>query len=98
MSFYNSTNATQPELNRYRQAAINQETRILVFFQSHRGILYTPTQINQLMPQAPITSIRRALSNLTKDGWLVKTSTKRQGEYGRPEHCWMCPRDERRAA
>jgi hypothetical protein len=91
MSFYNSTGETGGNLVQFQHVTLRQEDVILRFFRTHPGRLYTPSQINQLLPQAPITSIRRALSNLTRDGWLVKTTSKRQGQVGRPEHCWLYP-------
>ena len=36
----------------------------------------------------PLTSIRRALTNLTNAGELVKTDKQMKGMYGRPEHQW----------
>jgi len=98
MSYYNTTHESEPQLSLFRQAAIRQEDVILRHFRQHAGILYTPSQINGLLPQAPLTSIRRALSNLTADGFLVKTAIKREGPYGRNEHTWMYPIDRMRAA
>ena len=92
MSFYNSTNAIQPELNLFRQAAQSQETRILAFFKRNAGKMFTPSQINDLIPQAPIHSIRARITTLEKAGHLVKTTVQRQSRYGRPEHCWVYPR------
>lgn len=35
-----------------------------------------------------LTSIRRAISNLTRDGVLEKTDNMVDGGYGSPVHCW----------
>jgi len=98
MTYFNTTHEANPQLALFRQAAIRQEDVILRFFRQHAGILYTPSQINGLLPQAPLTSIRRALTNLTTQGWLIKTAIKRTGSWGRPEGTWMYPQDKARAA
>ena len=36
----------------------------------------------------PLTSVRRAITNLSSDGELVKTNDKVTGIYGKPEHLW----------
>lgn len=92
-SHYNTTHETGETLERFERQASRQEDVILRWFRRHPGRLYTPSQINGLLPGAPITSIRRALTNLTKAGHLVKTGHKRSGDYGRPEHCWVYPVD-----
>jgi len=33
-------------------------------------------------------SIRRALSDLTDEGYLIKTGAKKTGKYGEPENYW----------
>ena len=44
----------------------------------------SPTQAGY----APLTSIRRAIHDLTDKGLLFKTDRKRHGLYGRPEYIW----------
>ena len=36
----------------------------------------------------PITSVRRAISNLTKDHKLEKSSKQKLGKYGKLNHTW----------
>jgi DNA-binding transcriptional regulator PaaX len=36
----------------------------------------------------PLTSVRRALTNLSKQGKLIKTDEKKKGIYGRDEFIW----------
>ena len=43
---------------------------------------------NKLYSNAPITSIRRAMTQLTKDNHLVMTEKKRNGIYNTPNHLW----------
>jgi hypothetical protein len=36
----------------------------------------------------PVTSVRRSISNLTKQGKLEKTSEMKKEEYGKPNYYW----------
>lgn len=93
MSFYNTTNETGPTLAEYRHKAESQEAAVLTFF-TQRGGLWTPSEVRrEALPHAPLTSARRAISNLTAAGKLVRTTVKRLGDYGRREHAWALPND-----
>jgi len=37
---------------------------------------------------APITSVRRAITDLTTEEKLVKTDIMKKGKYGKEVHCW----------
>ena len=43
----------------------------------------------------PLTSIRRAITNLTTDERLVRLDFQRTGIYGRPEHLWAVATPQR---
>ena len=68
----------------------SQEERIYQFLQSHRGDLFTPEEIHVLVFEAkcPLTSVRRAITNLTNDGRLEKLIIRRRGNYGKKVHTW----------
>jgi hypothetical protein len=70
-----------------KKNAKDQEGRILAYFELH--IKGSPSQVFAAVakPGEPITSIRRAISNLTKDGRLIKTDELRKGQ-GASEHVW----------
>ena len=89
MSYYNTTNLEKDALKKCRKAVISQEKKILEIFKKHQVSL-SPTDVFRhfTSPYAPLTSIRRALSNLTRDNKLEKTSKMKIGNYGKPEHCW----------
>jgi len=93
VTFYNTTNETNPELATYQGQAKTQDQKIMIWFHSrvfNSG--FTPSEImHNVLPEAPITSVRRSMSNLTADGKLVKTLEKRKGIYGRPEYVWKLP-------
>ena len=93
-SFHNTTGAKGCQLEGYEHKAQNQEDVILRFFKENK-IMYTPSQaLNWLrddLGNPPLTSIRRAMSNLSTRGLLVKTDKQHTGPYGRPEYYWKLP-------
>ena len=84
-SYYNTNRLKGLDLFSSNQKAKTQEDLILSIFKDGKGE-YTPFDIQQfLMLQGkvyPITSVRRAITNLTKMGLLVKTTSKKEGDYG----------------
>lgn len=89
-SYFNTTDVSGAELARYQDAALSQEERLLAYFEAGgHYLLLTPTNARILVfsNKVPITSVRRALSNLTRDGKL-RTSGQTKGPYGRPESYW----------
>lgn len=88
---YNTTHEpNKQELDRHANA---QAKKILQFFKEHPGELFTPFDVQKslrrgLIMNSPITSIRRAMTNLTDKGKLVKTKIKRPGIYKAPNYCW----------
>ena len=98
-SYINTTHSTHPELTRYEEKAKSQEERILRWFKTHK-FQASPNQVLRYIPveqRPPITSIRRALTNLTNAEELVKTDKQVKGPYGRPEHLWkLAPKYDQR--
>jgi len=89
-SYHNTANETT-RLNEFEVKAQKQDNEILAYFQSTPGIHYTPPEVHFIFPNAPLTSIRRAITNLTRKGLLVKSERKKQGSYGRNNHTWYFP-------
>lgn len=87
-SYFNTTGQTGDQLAEYRERAATQEAVILQFFQEHPRNTYTPSDLTKLLPRAPLTSIRRAVTDLTRQGLLEKTTSQKNGIYNRPEHKW----------
>ena len=56
------------------------------------GVSMTPAQVSSYYDDyygpAPLTSIRRAMTTLTKDGKLIKTDKQVPGIYGTPNYKW----------
>lgn len=96
-SFYNTTHEVNPDLARHRQAATKQDDLVLDFYRRRAGELFTPSEVWQragfAAQDVPLTSVRRAITNLTDEGRLVKTTVRRIGFYSHNEFCWVYPRD-----
>ena len=88
--FHNTTKESGQTLLEFQSKAISQDERITRFFIQRKGKEYSPSQVwNMLFNQSiPITSARRSITNLTKEGILKQTKRKVKGHYGRPEYCW----------
>jgi hypothetical protein len=91
MSFYNTIHEQGEQLNKSEAKAVSQEVYILYHFKANKGRSYTPFEVQQAIPElhnTPITSIRRAITNLTNQGQLEHTHDMRQGDYGKLNHTW----------
>lgn len=90
MTYFNTSNEEGRILKRYEQQADSQESQILNWFARASGFLYTPSEIRThvFTNTVPLTSVRRAMTNLTTRRALVKTDQKHRGPYGRREYCW----------
>lgn len=93
---YFDTTAVVPasRLAEYEAIASGQEREILRFFFRHAHHQLSPSYVwLTVLPHVPLTSVRRAITNLTTRGWLEKTDKKIEGSYGRLERCWQARRD-----
>lgn len=99
MTYFNTTKESGATLKNNVAKAKSQEEEILKLFNKDLcnykikknesfKVKATPSNIYACFPNYPITSIRRALTNLTKQGKLIKTNEKRIGMYGRSEYVW----------
>lgn len=87
--YHNTTNSRGPELARYEREAATQDEAVAAVYRKHAPFGLSPSQCHRALgTQAPLTSIRRAITNLAKAGVLVKTGDQVRGQYGRPEHRW----------
>ena len=88
--FYNTTHENGETLNNYNLKANSQSSKIIKFFKEMKKPM-TPSEVhmNLFDETTPLTSIRRAMSNLTdKHQVLEKTEVKQEGIYGREEYKW----------
>ena len=95
MTYYNTLLETGEDLKQSQVKAETQTEKVLRWFQQCPGFYYTPFEIHQnLKLNCPVTSVRRAMTDLTKQGKLKKTKQKKQGEYGKLNYCWRLKSQE----
>jgi len=86
--YYNTTNAYGDLLKDYEARAISQDEVVIGVFRIYKKPL-SPSMILELSGMnCPLTSVRRSMTNLTREGKLEKTDTKVNGIYDRPEYLW----------
>ena len=87
MSFYNTTHEKGRVLVKLCEQSESQEQKVLdIFRRSKTGL--TASEVFKQYPEknVPLTSIRRAITNLMQlERKLIKTTNKRAGIYGKPE-------------
>ena len=88
MSYFNTTNEKGEELKESHNKASTQEQLIFSYFQTFGQPLSPSMVLTKLKLNCPITSVRRAITNLTEDNKIIKTDEKVKGLYGKPEHLW----------
>lgn len=93
MTYYNTNKETGETLKNSRVKAESQKDAILDVFKrlGNYPIPYScgPSWIARQFPEWPITSIRRAITDLTKEGYLIKTESMGVGRYNKNEHQWI---------
>jgi hypothetical protein len=89
-TYYNTNKLPHPDFLAAIHNAKSQQEKILIYFQSLPGRRFAPHQIKAAIfsDHTPITSIRRAITNLEKDGFLTKTDRMIEGDFGAPVHTW----------
>lgn len=95
-TYYNTNNELGATLETSKKKASYQANVILDFFNRNAGQSYTPCEVLTFcFPKhphfnegVPITSVRRAITNLTLKGLLVKTGTMKLGYQGKMVHTW----------
>jgi predicted transcriptional regulator len=94
MTYYTTTTLTGDQLLKYRVKADSQERLIYAIFKEY-GCM-TASECLATFPRfnTPLTSIRRAFSNLYDRGLIHKSHETKIGIYGRPEHFYIINKDE----
>jgi len=89
-SFYNTINLHGEDLKIAQYRANSLQAKILDYFLARPEKRLTPPEVQNKMGEnnRPLTSIRRALTNLTTDGHLIKTGEMSLGPYGAPNFKW----------
>jgi len=90
--FYNTINDPPDQLIIDKKNANSQQSKIYTFFRRNYPMAFTPFDVQYLVfekdKQPPVTSVRRAITNLTKMGYLVKTEKKKSEVYGKDNYKW----------
>ena len=99
MTFYNTIRETPEELVVSIAKAKSQEAKImkcLNFYESkYPDLRFSPSMVLSMTElKCPLTSIRRAMTNLSNEGKLIKTDKKIEGLYGKQEHLWCLPKKQ----
>jgi hypothetical protein len=85
LSYYNTNNESGEVLKNSEIQAKNQEFLILNYFVKNPCSCLTPFEVQERLglKGVPITSIRRALTNLTNNHKLLKSVQMRKGIFGK---------------
>lgn len=89
MSYYNTLSLEGDELSTKIAKCQNQESKVLVLAKALKKP-FSASQLFNLWPgnNTPITSIRRAITNLKNKQILERTQDTVTGMYGDPEHLY----------
>lgn len=89
--WHNTTDLQDQDLKDHKFQAGKLNRKVLDFFKSHSYESYTAWEILKSLGinSVPITSIRRALTDLTTMGYLVRTNIQRPGQYKEKSFCWQ---------
>lgn len=92
MTFHNTTGETGETLKTSEEKAKTQDEAVLEFFQKNPDYYLSPDDVHKALcvplNNPPLTSIRRAISNLTKAGKLIKTNHTSIGRYKKQVLTW----------
>jgi hypothetical protein len=95
-TYFDTSRVSDDDYVKYANKATGQAEKILKFFMKSKKE-FTPSEIhmNLFDESTPITSIRRAMSNLSSASMknnfnppLQKLDKQKDGPYGRPEYYW----------
>jgi hypothetical protein len=90
MTFFNTIHETGNKLRQSIQTTVTQEQKVLDYFLRHPDMEFTPAEVFSagVCGSAPITSVRRAITNLTKDMLLTRCNSQKAGLYGKVNFTW----------
>lgn len=89
--YHNTNGLSGDDLKQKQMKTGSQNRKVLDFFRSHSYENFTPWEVNRAlgMNNTPITSIRRAITDLTEMGYLRRTDIQRPGLYKEPCYAWQ---------
>lgn len=89
--YHNTTNEVGSNLVSYDFTAQKQSDAVLDLFKIWKRLSPSHCHLKYISGgkvNTPLTSIRRSITDLTKEGKLEMTSEKMKGSYGRNEYIW----------
>ena len=91
MSYYNTTIERDPSLKQFEKDAKKQEEVILKMFETYepQQMKFSKWDMVELYPTFILpTSVGRCLTDLHKEGKLIRLDEKQTSKYGRPEYLY----------
>jgi hypothetical protein len=89
--FYNTINLSGDDLKQAVATAKKEQEAIMLIFEN-TGKPFTPSAIHGMLTRAGhtwlLTSVRRAITDLTTEGKLEMLPNMKVGPYGSKEHFW----------
>ena len=88
--FFNTTKLKGESLKTSKKNSKSQDMKILDFFRLNKDIKMSPSYVHKSLfnELTPLSSIRRAITNLSNSGYLLKCKDMIEGNYGKLEHTW----------
>ena len=93
--FYNTIDLQGTDFAKAKKQAETQESKVLGFLQANIKLSFTKHEIKtalvnlgKMNERTPESSVSRALSNLHKQGKILKLEEMRLGEFDKPNHLW----------
>ena len=92
MGYHNTTKLAGEDLIESKEDAIAQERMIYAWMLDRSGMDFTPFEVKRGTGISCINSVRRAMTDLTSRGLLVKTGNRRiSGPFRKRNFCWTAP-------
>lgn len=89
MNYYNTTQESGQTLLMFTELNKVSSMEVLSIFETYSDKSFTPYEIGDLMKGRMLqSSIKRAITDLTALGYLVKTGEKVIERYGRSNYKW----------
>jgi predicted ArsR family transcriptional regulator len=88
MSYYNTNKEVGRTLAESQGKAQRQRDKVLEIFRSKKNLTASEAWKIYGINECPITSIRRAITDLYNEGLLFKTEKTAKGMYGKAEHVY----------
>ena len=91
MSYYNTTIERDPSLKQFQKEAKKQEAVVLKMFEVYESqqTKFSKWDLADIYPIFILpTSVGRCLTDLHKEGKLIRLEEKKTSKYGRPEYLY----------